>query len=82
MRTIVDCSTGEVTVIPSTEEEILEEAWGKLRSERNGRLASSDWTQVSDAPVNKEAWAIYRQALRDLPNNTIDPLNVIWPDTP
>jgi len=37
------------------------------RGERDRLLAASDWTQVEDAPVDKAAWATYRQALRDLP---------------
>jgi hypothetical protein len=39
----------------------------RLRIHRDARLAASDWTQVSDAPVDREAWAAYRQALRDFP---------------
>jgi len=37
--------------------------------DRNKRLAASDWTQLPDIPktVDKAAWAVYRQALRDLP---------------
>jgi hypothetical protein len=37
-----------------------------IRQSRNQKLKESDWTQVDDAPVNKAAWATYRQALRDL----------------
>jgi hypothetical protein len=40
--------------------------WQLFREERNRRLAACDWTQVSDAPVHREAWAAYRQELRDL----------------
>lgn len=36
------------------------------RSIRDTLLASSDWTQVADAPVDATAWATYRQALRDI----------------
>jgi hypothetical protein len=57
-------------------------AWDALRTERNRRLASCDWTQVADAPVDRAAWAAYRQALRDLPANTIDPRHVVWPSPP
>lgn len=53
-----------------------------LRSERNQRLAESDWTQVADAPVDQVVWAEYRQALRDLPENTTDPENPVWPTPP
>ena len=44
-----------------------EQKWEQLRLWRNARLVASDWTQVADAPVDKSAWATYRQALRDLP---------------
>jgi hypothetical protein len=53
-----------------------------LRLKRKELLAFSDWTQTLDAPVDREAWAEYRQALRDLPENTIDPTNVVWPTPP
>lgn len=53
-----------------------------LRHERDKLLAASDWTQVPDAPVDQAAWAAYRQALRDLPENTTDPANPIWPSKP
>ena len=52
------------------------------RQERNTKLASSDWTQVADAPVDKAAWATYRQALRDVPTQTGFPWEVTWPTTP
>lgn len=68
------------------EEDILQqelpEAWAKLRKKRDFLLSSSDWTQVPDAPVNQASWAIYRQELRDLPANTNDPYNPIWPTKP
>lgn len=59
-----------------------EEGWIHLRSERNALLASTDWTQVADAPVDSKTWAEYRQALRDLPANTDDPNNPVWPTPP
>lgn len=40
----------------------------QLRAMRNDLLSRSDWTQVADAPVDQQAWATYRQALRDLPD--------------
>ncbi len=58
-------------------------AWKSLRGLRDAALASTDWTVVEDTPVtNKAAWKTYRQALRDLPGNTTDPLNVTWPTPP
>jgi hypothetical protein len=53
-----------------------------VRADRNRRLADSDWTQLADAPVDKTAWATYRQALRDVPAQSGFPWNVQWPDTP
>ena len=41
--------------------------WEQIRSWRNAELAGTDWTQLTDSPVDKSAWATYRQALRDLP---------------
>jgi len=56
--------------------------WSSFRTARNDLLEKSDWTQVSDAPVDQAAWAAYRQALRDLPQNTTDPANPVWPSKP
>lgn len=57
-------------------------SWSLLRKERDRRLAACDWTQVSDAPVDHQAWAVYRQQLRDLPGNTQDPRYPVWPTPP
>lgn len=57
----------------------------QFREERDGLLASSDWTQSPDSPLTdakKQEWATYRQALRDLPANTTDPSNPTWPTKP
>ena len=52
------------------------------RSKRDGLLAKSDWTQVADAPVDKAAWATYRQALRDVPAQSGFPTTISWPSAP
>ena len=44
-----------------------DQKWEQIKSWRNAQLAATDWTMHTDAPTDKEAWAIYRQALRDLP---------------
>ena len=64
------------------EEREIEAAWLDLRKQRDARLQDSDWTQVPDAPVDQAAWALYRQELRDLPANTDDPRDVVWPQEP
>ena len=53
-----------------------------VRLERNQLLAASDWTQIADAPVDQTAWATYRQALRDVPQQEGFPENVNWPEPP
>ena len=54
----------------------------QVRAERNLRLSESDWTQVADAPVDKAAWAAYRQALRDITLQAGFPLVIVWPTQP
>lgn len=54
----------------------------RLRHWRDGELARTDWTQVADAPVDQSAWAIYRQALRDLPASNSDPRKIELPIKP
>ena len=60
-----------VAVVDKTEEEIAADVAAKaaqVRAARDAALTASDWTQVADAPVDKAAWATYRQTLRDLPD--------------
>lgn len=59
-----------------------ETEWPLIRAERDRRLLASDWTQLPDVPLaTKEAWAVYRQALRDITNQP-DPFNITWPEPP
>ena len=56
-----------------------------LRKDRDKALVASDWTQFNDSPLTdakKQEWATYRQALRDLPQNTEDPSAPLWPTKP
>ena len=60
-------------------------AWAQVRAERDRLLADCDWTQVADAPLTagvKQAWADYRQTLRDIPQDFATPDDVVWPETP
>ena len=74
-------------VSDATDQEIAEKSDAEsavARAKRDSLLADSDWTQVADAPVDAAAWAVYRQALRDItgltswPHLTADD----WPDSP
>jgi len=97
MHTIsVNVITGEIVQIPYTTEEqteydIKKLAWDagandrqatEVRAERNAKLISTDWTQITDSTADKTAWATYRQALRDLPNATGFPWDMEWPTEP
>ena len=53
----------------------------ELRETRTKLLAESDWMANSDVTMS-DAWRTYRQALRDLPANTTDPTNPVWPTKP
>jgi hypothetical protein len=53
-----------------------------VRSDRNVRLAKSDWTQLADAPVDAASWVPYRQALRDITTQSGFPWTVTWPESP
>lgn len=56
--------------------------WPVVRSRRNAMLSASDWTQLPDVPLaTKEAWATYRQALRDVTLQA-DPFAIVWPVSP
>ncbi len=52
-----------------------------LRAERNRLLAETDWTASTDVTISPEM-AEYRQALRDLPANTDDVFNPVYPVKP
>lgn len=53
------------------------------REDRDALLLKSDWTQLPDVPLaTKEAWATYRQQLRDIPDQSGFPLNITWPTPP
>ena len=75
---------GVVVDIPeaTVEQEELDKAWVEFKHTRNRLLQNSDWSQVPDAPVDATVWALYRQQLRDLPENTSDPRSVVWPTHP
>jgi hypothetical protein len=61
---------------------IAQQKWNEIRSRRNSFLSQSDWTQLDDSKESKEAWAIYRQELRDIPQTFSTPESVIWPSKP
>lgn len=72
----------KASYIAKRDAERLEAQKVAVRSERNTKLSASDWTQVADAPVDKAAWATYRQALRDVTGQEGFPWTVTWPTEP
>ena len=67
---------------PDPEELPDETLVNRMRSVRNRLLTQSDWTQVADAPVDVDAWAIYRQELRDFPTTWTPVQSADLPDPP
>lgn len=64
-------------------EELLAQLIANARGLRNALLAQTDWTQAVDVPqATKDKWAPYRQALRDVPQQSGFPENIIWPEMP
>lgn len=63
-------------------ERVIEITWEKIRTMRTRYLLDTDYTQMPDYPGDKEAWATYRQALRDIPQTYVNPADVVWPTPP
>ena len=89
-RIEINVQTGEQNVIPLTPEEIAAiqasqptaaELMEQLRLRRNQLLTETDYLALSDSTLTDEMRS-YRQALRDLPANTVDPANPVWPVKP
>ena len=53
----------------------------ELRAKRNQLLSETDYLALADSTLTDEM-RDYRQALRDLPANTVDPANPVWPTKP
>lgn len=61
--------------------------WLQVRTIRNSLLAESDLYLMPDrwatyTQDEQNAWAVYRKALRDIPQTFIDPKEVVWPNKP
>jgi hypothetical protein len=71
-----------------TQEELDDQAWTDLRSERDRLLTATDFMMSQDYYTNEMSAqeqtdvTTYRSALRDLPANTSDPYDVTWPTKP
>lgn len=71
----------EAAVAAKAAELEIDQQWKELRLERERLIAETDYLALSDSTLSTEM-ATYRQALRDLPANTTDPANPVWPTKP
>lgn len=74
-----------VEVVPLTPEDIEarnQAQASNVRAERDKLLLASDWTQLSDSPVDPVVWRTYRQQLRNVPQQPGFPWTIVWPVTP
>lgn len=70
-----------VPVPEPTEQELA----SRVRSQRDAKLSATDYLVVPDYPISPEdleAVKVYRQALRDIPEQSGFPKNVQWPVEP
>ena len=95
-RDTVNTKPTEEEVNKKIEDLKAEEPLKQLRTERNYRLAQSDWTQLSDTPIVSSSkiekdWKDYRQQLRDITVSSnpklneygdLDMTSVNWPTPP
>lgn len=65
-----------------TETDDADALTARMRFQRDLLLAASDWAMTSDAPTDKQAWADYRQALRDFPATWTPGPTAEFPDPP
>lgn len=88
---VVKNEEGKVEQLWNVVEITPEEKYNRwIERRRHSLLYMSDWTQLPDSPLSdadKLAWADYRQALRDLPQNTdiaalTSAEDVVWPLPP
>ncbi len=64
---------------------ILKEKLREIRAKRNFLLHESDWTQLSDATLTqaqKDEWKIYRQKLKNIPQDFIATGEIVYPTKP
>ena len=71
-QSLVDAAAAEL---------VTENAWNELRTKRDQLLAATDYLALADHTLSADMTA-YRQVLRDLPSNTTDPANPVWPTKP
>jgi len=61
--------------------------WAMVREKRNNYLVESDFYIMADrwatyTQDEQQAWVTYRKKLRDIPQDFVDPKEVVWPQKP
>ena len=88
---LVKYDTASASVVDRSDKQAIlqQRAKNLIRSHRNAKLAMTDWTQLPDVSLTqqqKDQWASYRQALRDMPDSFPDPMppgyRPTWPQKP
>lgn len=80
-----DLSWSVEKIPEKTEDEKREEAEKSVRAKRDSLISETDYLLASDYPISAEdleAVKVYRQALRDVPQQEGFPFDVVWPDLP
>ena len=85
---VIDGEIRDAEPVTQNIDEQRRECLELLRTKRNAKITKTDYTQLTDSPLTDEKkveWAIYRQALRDLPSQYQDETNidkVVYPTRP
>jgi len=59
------------------------ETWKRIRIDRNRRLAETDHMALADTSASmSNDMKLYRQRLRNIPQENSDPDNITWPEKP
>ena len=80
-----DLSWAVEKIPEKTEAEKREDAEKSVRAKRDSLISETDYLLASDYPISAEdleAVKVYRQALRDVPQQAGFPFDVVWPDLP
>lgn len=65
--------------------QLVQQAGDQVKAKRDELLYASDWTQIPNNPLTtqaQEAWATYRQELRDVTTQSGYPFDVTFPIAP
>jgi hypothetical protein len=76
-----------VEMIRANDDSVItdEQWWAIARYYRGALLFESDWTQVLDNSLSQEKraeWQAYRETLRNITSEYLDPRDIVFPDLP